>query len=112
VTKTFRPWNPKQDLLLPPSLLDWLPEGHLARFVLEIAPELDLSANYAPYERELRGFPPYDPWMMVGLLVYAYAIGVTSSRKIERKTQEDVAFRVLCGPGFQHEQVGQGAREA
>ncbi|MFN0063933.1 MAG: IS1182 family transposase [Myxococcaceae bacterium] len=95
MNKTFRPWNLKQDLLLPPSLLDWLPEGHLARFVLEVVAELDLSTIYAPYEKELRGYPPYEPRMMVGLLMYAYAVGVTSSRKISRKTQEDVAFRVL-----------------
>jgi transposase len=96
VTKTFRPWNVKQELLLPPSLLDWLPEEHLARFVLEVVEELDLKPIYAVYERELRGFPPYEPKMMVALLLYAYATGVTSSRRIERKTQEDVAFRVIA----------------
>ena len=96
MVKTFRPWNVHQDFLLPPSLLDWLPEDHLARFILEVIEELDLSAVYAPYEKELRGFPPYEPKMMVALLLYAYSMGVTSSRKIERKTREDVAFRVLA----------------
>ena len=100
MSKTYRPWNVRQDMLLPPSLLDWLPEDHLARFVLEVVEELDLSAIYKPYERELRGFPPYEPKMMVALLLYAYATGVTSSRRIERKTQEDVAFRVISANQF------------
>ncbi|RKH56746.1 IS1182 family transposase [Corallococcus interemptor] len=97
MSKKFRPWNVQQDFLLPPSLLDWLPEHHLARFVLEVVEELDLAPIYEPYERELRGYPPYEPKMMVALLLYAYCTGVTSARKIERKTQEDVAFRVLAG---------------
>jgi transposase len=96
MSKTFRPWDVRQDFLLPPSLLDWLPEHHLARFVLEVVDELDLRPIYEPYEKESRGNPPYEPKMMVALLLYAYAMGVTSSRKIERKTQEDVAFRVLA----------------
>jgi transposase len=96
MTKTFRPWNVNQQLVLPPSLLDWVPEDHLARFVLEVIEELDLKPIYAVYEQELRGYPPYEPKMMVALLLYAYATGVTSSRKIERKTQEDVAFRVIA----------------
>jgi transposase len=96
MSKTFRPWDVHQDFLLPPSLLDWLPEGHLARFILDVVEELDLRPIYAPYEKELRGYPPYEPKMMVALLLYAYCMGVTSSRKIERKTLEDVAFRVLA----------------
>jgi transposase len=96
MSKTFRPWDVRQNFLLPPSLLDWLPEQHLARFVLEVVEELDLRPIYEPYEKELRGFPPYEPKMMVALLLYGYCMGVTSSRKIERKTQEDVAFRVLA----------------
>jgi transposase len=96
MSKTFRPWNVKQDFLLPPSLLDWLPEGHLARFVLEVIDELDLSPIYDSYQGDLRGYPPYEPKMMLALLVYAYATGVTSSRRIERRTQEDVAFRVIA----------------
>lgn len=83
--------------MLPPSPMDWLPEGHLARFILDLVKELDLDAIYARYERDLRGFPPYHPQMMVGLLLYAYCVGVPSSRKIERKTYENVAFRVIAG---------------
>ena len=84
-------------MLLPPSPMDWLPEGHLARFILDLVKELDLSRIYARYERDLRGFPPYHPQMMVALLLYGYCVGVPSSRKIERKTYEDVAFRVIAG---------------
>lgn len=97
VSKTFRPYTPGQSFLLPPSPLDWLPEGHLARFILELVKELDLTSIYAHYERELRGYPPHHPLMMVALLLYGYCVGVPSSRKIERKTHEDVAFRVISG---------------
>ena len=95
--KTFRPYQPKQAFLLPPSPLDWVPEGHLALFILDVMDELDLSVIYAHYERELRGYPPHDPRMMVSLLLYAYCVGVPSSRKIERRCHEDVAFRVIAG---------------
>ena len=97
MAKTFRPYEPHQSFLLPPSPMDWLPEDHLARLILELVATLDLSAILATYERELRGFPPHNPRMMVGLLLYAYCVGVPSSRKIERRTYEDVAFRVLAG---------------
>ena len=97
MSKTFRPYTPGQSFLLPPSPLDWLPEGHLARFILDLVKELDLTRIYAHYDRELRGYPPHHPLMMVTLLVYGYCVGVPSSRKIERKTHEDVAFRVLSG---------------
>jgi transposase len=96
MSKTFRPWEVRQGFLLPPSLLDWLPEHHLARFILDVVEELDLRPIYETYEKELRGYPPYEPKMMVALLLYAYCAGIISSRKIERKTQEDVAFRVLA----------------
>jgi transposase len=99
VSKTFRPYAPRQAFLLPPSPLEWLPEGHLALFILDVVQQLDLSAIYAHYERELRGYPPHDPQMMVALLLYGYCVGVPSSRKIERKTHEDVAFRVISGGG-------------
>lgn len=95
--KTFRPYAPRQHLLLPPSLLDWVPEGHLSRFVLDVVEELDLSAIYETYEGDLRGYPPHDPRMMVGLLIYGYCVGVMSSRKIERACIEDVAFRLIAG---------------
>ena len=68
--KGYRPYLPEQDLLLPPSLRDWLPENHLAYFVSDLVDQLDLSAICAVYERELRGQPPYDPRMMTKLLVY------------------------------------------
>lgn len=97
MAKTFRPYEPHQSFLLPPSPMDWLPDDHLARLILELVATLDLSAILAAYERELRGFPPHSPRMMVGLLLYAYCVGVPSSRKIERRTYEDVAFRVLAG---------------
>lgn len=94
--KTYRAYAPEQSLLLPPSPQDWLPEGHLAYFVMDVVKELDLSKIHAHYERELRGYPPYHPRMMLALLVYGYCTGVASSRKIERKTHEDVPFRVIA----------------
>ena len=95
--KTYRPYAPRQSYLLPPSPQDWLPEGHLAYFMLDLVTQLDLSRIYAHYEREERGFPPHHPQMMMALLLYGYCVGVPSSRKIERKTHEDVAFRVIAG---------------
>jgi transposase len=98
VDKTFRPFNPDQVLLLPPSLDDWLPAEHLARFVAELVDEhLDLSRIRAVYT-EGRGAPPFDPRLMLRLLIYGYTTGVRSSRAIERRCVEDVAFRWLaCG---------------
>ena len=72
-----------------------MPEGHLSRFVLDVVGALDLSSIYAHYERERRGYPPHHPQMMVALLIYAYCVGVPSSRKIEKRCYEDVAFRVI-----------------
>ena len=96
--KTFRPWNPEQTLLLPPSPVEWLPEHHLVFFLLDLASELDLSAIYAVYEaRDPRGVKAYEPRMMVVLLLYAYCVGIPSSRRIERACWEDAAFRVLTG---------------
>jgi len=87
-----------QTLLFPPSLHDWLPEGHLARFLLDVVSTLDLSAIYASYqEKDGRGQAAYAPEMMVRLLLYGYARGVYSSRKIQTRTFEDVAFRYLSG---------------
>src|SRR3982751_1980949 len=81
---------------MPPSLQEWLPEGHLARFVAELVDEvLDLGPILADYQ-EVRGYPPYDPRLMVRLLVYGYSVGVRSSRAIERKCVDDVAFRFLA----------------
>ncbi|MGW0615735.1 IS1182 family transposase [Streptomyces sp. NPDC002788] len=101
--KTFRAFVPDQMLMLPPSLDEWLPEGHLARFVAEPVDEaLDLGPILASYT-EKRGFPPYDPRLMVRLLIYGYTTGVRSSRAIERKCTDDVAFRYLAagaGPDY------------
>jgi len=97
VEKTFRAYDPDQVLLMAPSLRDWVPEGDLAHFVSDLVDSgaLDLSAIYTSYEDE-RGYPPYDPRLMVKLLVYGYANGVVSSRKLERATYRDVAVRMLC----------------
>ena len=84
-----------QVLLLPPDLREWLPAGHLAGFVIETVQQLDLVGIYGYYRLDGRGRPAHDPGMMVGLLLYAYAIGVTSSRAIERRCVDDVAFRVI-----------------
>ena len=96
--KTFRAYSLDQRLLLPPDLREWLPAGDVALFLSDVVDELDLSAIYAAYEQgDRRGQPPYHPAMMVKLLLYGYCTGVPSSRKIERATYRDVAFRVLAG---------------
>jgi transposase len=96
--QNFIPDTVDQTLLFPPSLHDWLPEGHLARFLLDVVSALDLSAIYASYqEKDGRGQAAYAPEMMVRLLLYGYARGVYSSRKIQTRTFEDVAFRYLSG---------------
>ena len=74
--KSYRPHYPNEELLLPPSLRDWLPEKHLAYFVSDVVDNQDLSAMEAVYGNEKRGQPPYDPWMMTKVLVYAYCVGV------------------------------------
>src|SRR6202795_269544 len=93
--KRFRTDHLDQGLLLPPSLHDWLPEGHLARFLADVIEELDLGLIYGSYQGDGRGLAAYQPAMMVRLLLYGYCVGVVSSRKMERATQEDVAFRYL-----------------
>ena len=94
--KKFKPCDRDQMYLLPPSLCDWLPEGHLAYFIIEVVDRLDLSEIYASYGGDGRGQPPYDPAMMTALLLYAYCVGLPSSRKIERACVEDVGFRVIA----------------
>jgi transposase len=94
--KSYRPYYPDEELLLPPSLRDWLPENHLAYFVSDVADNLDLSGMDAVYGNEKRGQPPYDPLMMTKVLLYGYCVGVFSSRRIERRLVEDIAFRVLA----------------
>jgi len=86
----------EQELLLPPSLREWLPEGHLAWFVLDAVAELDLAAFFAVYRQDGWGRAAHDPAMMVALLLYAYSIGERSSRQIERRCHEDVAVRVIA----------------
>jgi transposase len=102
-TKTYRPWTPNQAYLLPPSPRDWLPEGHLAYFILEVVERLDLSAiERTLAARDPRGERPYSPRLLVGLLVYGYCVGLFSSRKLARATYEDVAVRVLAGEEHPH----------
>lgn len=93
--KRYRDYEPEQLLLLPPSLREWLPEDHLAYFVSDLVEQLDVSAIVAEYEQEARGYPPYHPVLMVKVLLYAYCVGVYSSRRMACKLVEDVAFRVL-----------------
>ena len=94
--KGYRTYLPEQELLLPPSLREWLPEHHLVYFVSDVVDQLDLSAMYAVYEKERRGQPPYDPRLMTKLLVYGYCTGVFSSRRIQKRLQEDIPFKVLA----------------
>ena len=103
---TFRPYQPDQLLLLSPDVRQWLPSGHLAHHVSDLVDALELSAFYAPYEGDGRRNAPYEPSMMVKILLYAYATGVFSSRAIARKLEEDVAFRVLGAGNFpQHRTI-------
>jgi transposase/signal recognition particle subunit SEC65 len=95
MSKTFRPYEPDQLLLMPPALSDWVPEKHLARFVGELVDGLDLSGIEDTYDEE-RGYPPYHPRMMVKVVLYAYATGTYSSRRIEAKLEDSVAFRFLA----------------
>jgi transposase len=97
---SFLPYEPKQDFLLPPSLSEWLSENHLAYFVSEIIDRLDLQKFYVRYEGDGRRNQPYDPALLVKVLVYGYAVGVFSSRKMARKLYEDVAFRILGAGNF------------
>jgi transposase len=94
--KSYRPYLPDQEFLLPPSLRDWLPENHLVYFVSDVIDNLNLSAMDTVYGEEQRGQPPYDPRMMTKLLVYGYCVGVFSSRRIQQRLAEDIAFRVLA----------------
>ena len=96
--KQYRPWTPEQTYLLPPSPREWLPEDHLVHFVMDVVSSLDITDIHKVYqEKDHRGERPWDPRMMLGLLVYGYCIGVRSSRRMERATYEDVAFRLLTG---------------
>jgi len=97
MAKTFRSYLPEQNLLLPPSLHEWLPENHLAYFVSDVVDQLDLSAIESVYAEEDRGQPPYHPRMMTKILVYGYCVGVFSSRRIQKRLVEDVAFSGVGG---------------
>ena len=97
VTYNFVVADREQRFLLPPDLRDWLPQDHLAWFVIDVVDQLDLSRFRASYRSDGHGRAAYDPAMMVGLLLYAYCLGVRSSRAIERRCVEDIAFRVLAG---------------
>ena len=96
MSKVFRPYEPEQMLLMPVALQEWLPPDHLAYFISDVVDQMDLSAIMTRYEEEERGYPPYHPRMMVKVLLYAYCIGVPSSRKMEKRLHEDIAFRVLA----------------
>src|SRR5579875_2123479 len=97
ITRSFRPYDPDQLLLLPVDLREWLPEGHLAYFLSDLVETaLDLSAIWKAYEGESRAYPAYHPAMMTKVLLYAYCTGVFSSRRMEKRLHEDVAFRVLA----------------
>jgi len=96
----YLPYDPQQMLLLPESIQDWLPEGHLAHFISDTVDTLDLSAFHTRYDKGGPRNQPFHPAMMVKVLVYGYATGVFSSRKIARKLHEDVAFRVLGAGNF------------
>jgi transposase len=96
----YLPYEPKQMLLLPEAIQDWLPEGHLAHFIGDTVDTLDLGAFHARYDKGGPRNQPFHPAMMVKVLIYGYATGVFSSRKIARKLHEDVAFRVLAAGNF------------
>ena len=96
MSKTYRSFAPDQMFLMPPSLVEWLPKNHLVFFVRDVLEKIDLSPITSVYEREERGYPPYHPKMMTGILLYGYCNGIASSRKLAKRCEEDIAFRVLA----------------
>ena len=100
MSRTYRPYLPEQNLLLPPSLRDWLAEDHLSYFISDAVDAMDLSAFEQRYGSEGPGNQAFDPRMMVKVLIYGYATGVFSSRKIAVKLTDDVAFRMLGAENF------------
>src|ERR671922_1753507 len=96
MAQNFLSCDREQDFLMPPSVREWLPMGHLAWYVLDVVERLDLDAFYGEYRADGSGRPAHDPAMMVALLLYAYCVGERSSRRIERRCVEDVAFRVIA----------------
>jgi transposase len=97
MSKHFRPWNPDQSFLFPPAPRDWLPENHLVYFLLDVIPQMDLQPILRPYQTEERGQPPFHPTMLVTLLLYGYATGTFSSRRLMARCETDVAYRVIVG---------------
>ncbi|SRR6266545_3807735 len=93
----FRRSERNQRFLLPPDLCDWLPQGHLAWFIIDVVDQFDLAPFYQVHRPDGHGHPAYDPKVLLGVLLYGYATGVRSSRQIERRCHEDLAFRVLAG---------------
>src|SRR3954471_25062065 len=96
MARNFVGCDREQELLLPPSLREWLPENHLAWFVIDAVAQMNLAAFYAAYRADGHGRAAHDPAVMVALLLYCYAIGERSSRRIERRCVKDVATRVIC----------------
>ena len=96
MAQNFLSCDREQDFLMPPSVREWLPAGHLAWYLLDVVERLDLDAFYGEYRADGSGRPAHDPAMMVALLLYAYAVGERSSRRVERRCVEDVAFRVIA----------------
>ena len=94
--KTYLPYDQDQLLLLPPSVREWVEPGDLAHLIDDVVECLDLGAIEAVYEAELRGAPPYHPAMMTKLWLYAYAVGVTSSRRLAKLVQRDVGVMMLA----------------
>ena len=95
--RRFRDWQPNQGWLFPPSPQDWLPENHLVYFLLDVVGNIDTSPIVRDYDSDQGGQPPFDPRMMLVLLLYSYSVGVFSSRKIMERCETDVAFRVIVG---------------
>ena len=96
MAQNFLACDREQALLLPPDLRDWLPADHLAWFVLDVVDEIDITEFLAAYRQDGWGRAAFDPAMMVALMIYAYAIGERTSRRIEQRCREDIAFRVIC----------------
>src|SRR3954451_2330458 len=96
MAQNFLSCDREQDFLMPPSVREWLPAGHLAWYLLDVVERLDLDAFYGEYRADGSGRAAHEPGMMVALLLYAYCVGERSSRQIERRCVQDVAFRVIA----------------
>ena len=96
MSKTYRAYEPEQMYLMPPSLAQWLPSDHMVYFIENIVDTINIKPITRVYEEEERGYPPYHPKVMIGILIYGYCSGIMSSRKLSKHCQEDIAFRVLA----------------